>query len=140
MNDRNLARGLFLIAVALAFGLTGFKYRLGDFARPGPGLFPVLVSSLLLLSGVFTVVRSRLVARVRLNFNWKNITLIVGSLCAFSLVSLFLSMVAGIIALVFISTLAGSSYSMWRNAKIAAGLVLMALFLDHVLGLNLSLY
>ena len=42
--------------------------------------------------------------------------------------------------MVFFSTLAGTSYSGWRNIKIAAGLVAMALVLQKFLGLNLPLY
>jgi hypothetical protein len=33
MIDRNLARGLFLAAVALAFGIGSLRYPIGDFAR-----------------------------------------------------------------------------------------------------------
>ena len=76
----------------------------------------------------------------RLAFPLQNIGIILGSLCAFAVITIFLKMLAGIVTLVFISTLAGTSYSVVRNAKIAVGLVLMALFFDHVLGMNLPLY
>ena len=39
MNDRNLARGLFLLAFSLVFGLQSMRYPIGDFSRAGPGLF-----------------------------------------------------------------------------------------------------
>ncbi len=44
MNDRNLVRGVFLLAIALAFGLGSLRYQIGSLSRPGPGLFPLLVS------------------------------------------------------------------------------------------------
>ena len=58
MNDRNLARGLFLIVISLAFGLQALRYPIGQFGRAGAGLFPLMVSSLLFLIGLITVVRS----------------------------------------------------------------------------------
>ena len=140
MNDRNLARGLFLMAISLAFGLQSLRYAIGDFSRAGPGLFPALVSGLLFLIGVVTVIRSRLVERVPLQLNLKNIAIIIASLCGFALISEHLNMIAGIVFMVFCSTLAGTSYSWVRNLKIAAGLVAMALVLQKLLGLNLPLY
>jgi hypothetical protein len=140
MIDRNLARGLFLIAISLAFGLQSLRYPIGDFSRAGAGLFPALVSSLLFLVGLATVIRSRFVERVQLDLNFKNIAIILGSLCGFAVISMYVNMIAGIVFMVFCSTLAGTSYSWWRNVKIAAGLVTMALVLQKLLGLNLPLY
>jgi hypothetical protein len=140
MIDRNLARGLFLIAISLAFGLQSLRYPIGDFSRAGPGLFPALVSFLLFLVGLATVIRSRFVERVQLDLNLKNIAIILASLCGLAVISMYVNMIAGIVFMVFCSTLAGTSYSWWRNVKIAAGLVTMALVLQKLLGLNLPLY
>lgn len=87
MNDRNLVRGLFLIAISLAFGLQSLRYTIGGFSHAGPGLFPLMVSSLLLLIGLITVVRARFVARVHLEFNLKNIAVTQASLCGFAVIS-----------------------------------------------------
>lgn len=141
MNDRNLVRGLFLIAISLAFGLQSLRYPIGQFSRAGPGLFPLLVSSLLLLIGLITVMRSRLVERVHLAFNLKNIAIILASLCGFAVISEHLNMIAGIAFMVFCASFAGtSSYSMVRNLKIAAGLIAVALAFQKLLGFNLPLY
>lgn len=140
MIDRNLARGLFLMAISLAFGLTSLKYPIGDFARAGPGLFPAVVSFMLFLIGVATVVRSRYVEKTRLELNPRNIAIILGSLCAFAVVTLFVNMIAAIVAMVFIATLAGKDYSWTRNVKISIGLVAMAFMFARLLGMNLPLY
>jgi predicted MFS family arabinose efflux permease len=140
MNDRNLARGLFLVALSLAFGLTALRYPIGDFARAGAGLFPVVVSSMLLLIGLATVIRSRYVQKVHLDFHPKNIAIILGSLCAFAVITLLVNMTVAIVAMVFIATLAGTTYSVKRNVKIAIGLCLMALVFAKLLGMNLPLY
>ena len=140
MNDRNLARGLFLIALSLIFGIGAMRYRIGEFSHAGPGLFPLMVSAMLLLIGLITVVQSRFLKRVHLEFNPKNIAIILASLCGFALISHWLNMIAGIVFMVFFSSLAASSYSVARNLKIAAGLIAVALAFQKLLGFNLPLY
>ncbi|MEX8495963.1 tripartite tricarboxylate transporter TctB family protein [Sphaerotilus sp.] len=141
MNDRNLVRGLFLLAISLAFGLESLRYQIGEFSHAGPGLFPLMVSSLLFLIGLITVVRSRFVERVHLEFNLKNISIILASLCGFALISLHVNMIAGIVFMVFCASFAGTAtYSVVRNIKIAAGLVLVGLAFQKLLGFNLPLY
>ena len=141
MNDRNLVRGLFLVAISLAFGLQSLRYRIGDFSHAGPGLFPLMVSCLLLLIGVITMLRSRFVERVPLEFNLKNIAIILASLCGFALISEHLNMIAGIAFMVFCASFAGTaSYSVMRNLKVTAGLIAVALAFQKLLGFNLPLY
>ena len=140
MIDRNLARGIFLVMISLAFGIVAARYPIGDFSRAGPGLFPLMVTGLLLLIGVLTIIRSRFVERVPIVFNVKNISVILGALCAFALISEFANMILGIVAMVFIATLAASSYSVSRILKISAGLVLVGLAFQKLLGFNLPLY
>ena len=140
MNNQNLLRGLFLMAIALAFGIPALRYPIGDFARAGPGLFPLMISGLLLLVGLSMVVRARFVRPVPMEFNVRNIAVILGSLCAFAIGSLLLNMIVGILALVFVSTIAGTSYSVVRNLKISLGLVAIAFAFVKFLGVNLPLY
>jgi len=140
MNDRTLVRGLFLVAIALAFGLQSLRYPFGSFSHAGAGLFPLMVSSLLLLIGLITVVRSRFETRVALDFNLKNIAIILASLCGFALISSYLDMVAGIVFMVFFSSLAARTYSVVRCLKISVGLVAVAFAFQKLLGFNLPLY
>jgi len=140
VNDRNLARGLALTGIALAFGLGALRYPMGDFGRAGPGLFPLLVSSLLLLLGIVTIVRSFLVEREPIDFNVRNIGIIVVSLVGFSLIAQYVNMIAGIVFMVFCASLAASSYSVVRNIKIAVGLIAVAFAFQKGLGLQLPLY
>jgi hypothetical protein len=140
MNDRNLLRGLFLVAISLVFGIGALQYRIGSFDRAGPGLFPLLVSSLLLLIGVATIIRARYVERVGIEFNVKNIAIIIASLCGFAFVSEHFKMIAGIIFMVFFASLAARTYSVARNIKICVGLIAVALVFQKLLGFNLPLY
>jgi hypothetical protein len=138
-KDRTLVRGLFLIAISLIFGIGSLRYRIGEFKSAGPGLFPLLVSSLLLLIGLITVVRSRFVEHERVDLNFKNIALVLASMVGFVLLSQSVNMMAGIVFMVFCVTVAGTSYSVVRNLKIAAGLIGVAWALHELLGLNLPL-
>jgi hypothetical protein len=141
MNDRNLVRGLFLLVIALAFGLESLRYPIGEFSHAGAGLFPLMVSSLLLLIGLITIVRSRFVERVHIEFNTKNIAIILASLCGFAVISQYINMIAGIVFMVFCASFAGtSSYSVSRNLKVAAGLIAVGLAFQKLLGFNLPLY
>jgi Tripartite tricarboxylate transporter TctB family len=140
MNDRNLVRGLFLIAISLFFGLQALRYPTGQFSRPGAGMFPLMVSGLLLLIGLITAVRSRLDARVPMSFNARNIAIILASLCGFAVVSTYVDMIAGIVFMVFCSAFAGTSYSIVRSLKVSAGLIAVAFAFQKLLGLNLPLY
>lgn len=139
MIDRNLARGLFLCAIALTFGLTALRYGIGTLSHAGPGLFPLMVSGLLLLIGALTVVRSRFVEKVPMHFQARNITILLLALCAFALVSRLLNMTLGIVAMVLIAAYAGSTRSLPRSLKIAAGLIAVAFGFQKLLGLNLPL-
>ncbi len=140
MNNRNLAKGLFLIAISLIFGLGSFRYPMGGLGRAGPGLFPLMISSLLFLLGVAIVVRAFLAERVRLEFNIKNIGLIMASLVGFAVISEYVNMIAGIVFMVFCASLAATSHSWVRNLMIAGGLVAVALVFQKLLGLQLPLY
>jgi hypothetical protein len=140
MNDRNLLRSLFLIAIALVFGLGALRYPIGQFSHAGPGLFPLLVSALLLAIGLISLARSRYEERLQLDFKMKNIAVILLSLCGFAVVSKFVNMTAGIVFMVSCASMAGSGYSVARNVKIAACLIAIAFGFQRLLGLNLPLY
>jgi hypothetical protein len=141
VNDRNLLKGLFLVAIALVFGLGSLRYPTGSFQRAGPGMFPLMVSSLVGMLGLFMVVRSRFSERVPMSFSIKNIAIILTSLAGFALVTDHANMIAGIVFLVFCAGAAGkTAYSIKRNAMIAAVLVGIAFAFQKGLGLQLPLY
>lgn len=140
LNDRDLLRGLCLMGIALLFGATSLRYPIGDVARAGPGMFPLVVSALLLLVGLATVVKSRLLARTPMMFNLKNVGIILGSLVAFAVASRYLNMALGIVLLVFCAALAAPPYSVVRNLQIAAVLIAIAFAFQRLFGLELNLY
>jgi len=140
MKDRNFLKGVFIIAIALIFGIGALRYPIGRVERAGPGFFPLMVSCLLGLLGVIMVIRSRFTDPSPTGFNAKNIAIIMAALASFALLSEYVNMTLGIIALVFVSTFAGTSYSIKRNVYIAGGLLIIAFIFQKGLGLQLPLY
>lgn len=140
MNNRNFVRGVIIMAIALLFGGVALSYSVGNLARSGPGLFPLMVSGFLFVIGLITAARSFFVERLPVDYGVKNIVLILASLIGFAVISEYLNMILGIVFLVFCSTFAGTSYSVVRNIKISIGLVAVAFAFKNFLGLNLPLY
>ncbi|MEY4099736.1 MAG: hypothetical protein RL300_907 [Pseudomonadota bacterium] len=128
------------MAIALIFGLGSLNYQLGQLSRAGPGLFPLMVSSIVFLIGVVSVVRSRFVKAEPVTYNFKNISVIILGLLGFALLSEHLNMIVGITFLVFCVSFAGSSYSVARNLKVSASLIGVALIFQKLLGLQLPLF
>ena len=128
------------MAIALAFGSLSLRYNIGQLSRSGPGLFPLMVSSFLFVIGLVTTIRSYFVEAVPIDYNIKNISIILLSLLGFALLSNFVNMTVAIVFLVFCSTWAGTSYSVVRNVKISIGLLAVACAFKFLLGLNLPLY
>lgn len=140
MLNRNLVRGLFLAAVALLFATNALRLQVGDLSRAGPGLFPLMVSGLLAVLAVVTIVQSRFAERIPLEFDIRNIALIMLSLCAFVVASKFLNMLVGIVLMVVIASFAATTRSWMRTAQVALGLIVVAFAFQKLLGLNLRLY
>ena len=141
MNDQNVLKGLFLAIIALVFGVGAYLYYpIGRIERAGPGFFPLLVSSFLFVLAMSMVIRSRFMAPKPVPFSVRNIAIILVSLLGFAALSELVNMISGIVFLVFISTIAGTRYSIRRNAAISAVLVAIAFAFKYGLGVQLPLY
>jgi Tripartite tricarboxylate transporter TctB family len=140
MVNQNTGRGLLIAAVALLFLFQAPRYTIGCLSRPGPGLFPIMVSSVLLIIGIAIIVRSHFSAAVPLDFRVRNIALIAASLVSFALVSEHVNMLAGIAVMATIASLASDDFSIPRTAAIIVGLCLVAVAMQKGLGVQLPLY
>jgi hypothetical protein len=129
-----------LAAVALFFLVQAPGLTLGSLSRPGPGLFPVLVASLLLLLALVMLARARFIEAVPLDFRFRNIALVAASLLAFALVSEYVNMLAGIAVMATMVSLASEDFSIPRAATIAGVLCLVAFAMKKLLGVQLPLY
>jgi len=140
MNNQNLLKGVFLIAIALIFGIGSLRYQIGTLAHAGPGLFPFGVSCFVGLLGLLMIVRSRLIPPVPMDTRIKNAVLVLIALGGFALVTDLLDMTVGILFLIFTCTLASRPYLWRRNVIIALVLLAIAYAFQRLLGLNLPLF
>lgn len=138
--NRNLIRGLLLALLALGFGLGSLRYSIGNLSDAGPGFFPLMISGLLLAVAVMMIIRSRYESPVRIRGEMRRISFVLGGLIGFVLLSKTVGMLAGIVVLVFVSGLAGASYSWRRNLQVSVALIAVAFALQALLGLNIGLY
>lgn len=139
MPNQNLARGVILAGIALAFGLSALRLPIGQLSHSGAGLFPLIVSSLLLCLALIIIVRSFIDVPAPLYLNYRSIAVIMLGLAGFVIASKLLNMTVGIVWLVFVAALAGTSYSWKRNLKVSVGLIAVALVFQKFLGLSLRL-
>jgi hypothetical protein len=71
MLNSQALRGLFLVLISALFGFSSLDYKIGQFSKAGPGLFPLVISSMLFLIGLAMVIKSRFIASEPLHFNPK---------------------------------------------------------------------
>ena len=140
MVNQNTGRGLLLAAVALIFLVQAPGLTIGSLSRPGPGLFPVIVASILLIIGIVIVVRSLFIEAVPLDFHFRNIALIAASLVSFALVSDYVNMLAGIAVMATMASLASDDFSIPRTSAIIVALCIIAVAMKKSLGVQLPLY
>ncbi|MCY1223482.1 hypothetical protein AVE30378_00333 [Achromobacter veterisilvae] len=139
MSNQNFVRGVFIMAFALLFGIASLRYPIGSFSRGGPGLFPLMASAALFVIGAIATAYSFFVEPEPMSHSVKNIAIIMLSLVGCAAISGIVNMIAGIVFLVFCSSLAATSYSTLRNVKISAGLIAVAFGFKNLLGLSLPL-
>ena len=140
MINTNVGRGLLLAAVSLFFLLQAPQLTVGNLSRPGPGLFPVIVSGTLLAIAAVMIGRSFFIAAAPLDFHFRNIALIGASLISFALVSEFVNMIAGIAVMTTMASYASEDFSIPRTAVIVAALCAIAVAMKKLLGVQLPLY
>jgi len=138
--DRDLAKGLSLLAIALFFGLQARFYPLGTLGRAGPGMFPLVISALLFLVGFAIVVRTRIIKGDGLAFKAKNIALVAAGLLSFVLLSEHLNMLVGLVVMVLMTSYAASDFKLSRALALSAVLASVALAMRLGLGVQLPLY
>ena len=140
MVNQNVGRSFLLAAISLFFLVQAPQLNIGTLSHPAPGLFPVIVASLLMFLAVVMLVRSRLVEAAPLDFRFRNILLIAAALLSFALVTEFVNMLAGIVVMASIASFASPDFSIPRTATIAAALCVMAFAMKKLLGVQLPLY
>lgn len=123
LNIKELGSGFAFIALALGFGLyTLFDLRIGTPRQMGPGLFPIVVSTLLGFIGLLIVFRASKVEITKIgNISWRGIIFVIGAVIAFALTLGPL----GLALATFIAGFLASSATPRNSVKVAATIALI---------------
>lgn len=102
-------------ATYLALGLVGFivarNYSFGTAGRMGPGYFPTIISALLIIFGLVTIAKGFVRDGERIGtINWKALTLVTLSVCAFGFLLETAGLAAALTALILISAAASERF------------------------------
>jgi hypothetical protein len=141
-NVRDVLAGLFFVAVGVAVFLLSRGYGIGTPAHLGPGVFPMLLSGLLVALGIaiaLVAVRDKVAAAVGLS--WRPLLLVTAAVGVFGFGLDTLGLFASVSLMVLVSRAARSGQSVVESLVVALALGAVASFLFYyLLGLPVPLW
>lgn len=141
-SPKDFWSGIIYLAAALFGLIVGSDYSMGRAGQMGPGYFPIILSSLLLMFGVVTLIRAFVVPGESVTgFATKPVLLIVGSVVIFALLVERAGFIIAMFASILMSASASREFRLeWRSIL---GLVLFittcALLFVKALGVPMPL-
>jgi putative tricarboxylic transport membrane protein len=134
--------GLLFLAIGAFAVIYGSRYSLGTAARMGPGYYPLLASSGLVLLGLVLVVRSFLTTTEEVAaINVRPLVLILAGTLAFGLLIDRAGLIIAGLLLVFAARLADRDFRPWEVTVLAVCLVAFTLAIfRYGLGMPLRLW
>jgi putative tricarboxylic transport membrane protein len=138
----DLLTGLLFLALGAFAIIYGSRYSLGTAARMGPGYYPLLASSGLILLGLVLIVRSLLTTGEAIGaINLRPLTLILAGTLTFGLLIDRAGLIIAGLCLVFAARLADKGFRLLEVAILAVCLVALALAIfRYGLGMPLRLW
>lgn len=123
-SPRDFWTGIWYAAFGCATVLAGSKYGLGTATRMGPGYFPVMLGTLLVIIGIASLIRSFLRSGEPVGkFALKQAVLILGAVLLFGLLIRPAGLVIALIVLVVGSSCASDKFNWKVSLLLSAGLV-----------------
>ena len=139
---KDLLAGAVFTGFGLAFAITSLTYEVGTPLRMGPGFYPLVLGTLLVVLGVSIAVTGFIAGDGGEigTVPWKAVALLVGAIMFFGFTVRGLGLVPALFVTVFLAGLAGRSARVIPAAVIAACLTaLSVLIFVYVLQLRLPL-
>jgi Tripartite tricarboxylate transporter TctB family len=136
-NARDLLAGCMFLVLGLAFLLTAQDYPLGSARRMGPAYFPVVLSLVLIVIGLFIAARAFLVTGPAIrDVAVKALALVTTSVVLFGLIVQGAGLALATMALVLVSSLASRDFRPLATVLLALALAAFCV-LAFVAGLGL---
>jgi hypothetical protein len=136
---KDLLSGFIFIATAMIFGLAATGYNLGTLYRVGPGLFPLILCTILATLGLVVIVGGlRKDAPATGSLPWRAIVLIVASPLVFvACIEIGMGLVPATAVLAFVGAFASRSMTI-RRAFLSALALAFAAWLIFIIGLGVT--
>ena len=124
-DNKNFLSGLFFIGVGALGIFMAQDYPMGSALRMGPGYFPIVLSSVLILMGIYCLIQG-LLKPEKLPGNWSVRALLILPIATivFGLLMEHAGFIPALIALVFISAYAGPEFKFLEVLIMAVGLTI----------------
>ena len=137
---KDLLAGATFVVFGLAFAITAATYEIGTALRMGPGFFPLVLGSLLVVLGVLIAVKGFFAADSDEigPVPWKALALLVGALLFFGYTVRGLGVVPALFGTIFLSALAGHRARVIPAVVIAASLTALSVLI-FIIALQLRL-
>ena len=138
-NAKDFWTGVIYIAIGGAAIIIGRDYGMGTAMKMGPAYFPVILSSLLILIGALSVIRSFFKPGTPVGtVAWKGLALVISSTVLFGFVVRGAGMIIALPLIVILSAYASTRFR-WKYAlALAAGVTVFCILVFQV-GLGVPL-
>ena len=136
-NNKDFLAGLLFIVIGGLAVVVARDYPMGSAARMGPGYFPTILGGILVLFGVYVMVRGIFSGgKVKGEWGWKPLALITLSIVLVGFLMDRLGMVPALVVMFFVAALAGHEF---RFKEVLLLTVLMSAFAAGVFVYGLKL-
>jgi hypothetical protein len=136
-NNKDFLAGLLMLGIGAAAFYMALDYPFGSAMRMGPGYFPRVLAAILMLFGLYVLVRGlRTGERVRGVWGWRPLALITVALVVYGWTMDRFGMVPALVAMFFISAAAGHEFR-WKEVIVLTALMTVFAVGVFVYGLGL---
>ena len=112
-HPKDFYAGLMYAAIGLAAILIARDYNMGSSIRMGPGYFPTILGSLLLVTGAISMIRGFFRrGEIVSQFSWRNLLLVLGSIVFFGITVRGAGIFPALIMLVLVSAYASDEFKL----------------------------
>jgi putative tricarboxylic transport membrane protein len=124
-DNKNFLSGLFFIGTGGLGIFMAQDYPMGTALRMGPGYFPIVLSGMLILFGVYCLIQG-LLNPEKLPHNWSPRALVILPIATvvFGILMEHAGFIPALIVLIFISSYAGREFKFWEVLVMAIGLTI----------------
>jgi hypothetical protein len=139
-NKEDFASGLMFIAFGAFFAILARSYQMGTPAKMGSGYFPFWLGVVLILLGLFVLIKSFAADMEESSFgkwDWKTLIWITGSVLLFAIVLDYVGLIISILILVFASAYASHEFN-WKQTFISSIILIGICYFAFVWGLKLQ--